>query len=97
MVNMPKHSSHILDMARKGAEHRYTELTAEIAVLVRQFPHLTKTSVSRGLDMLARGGKAASMAGPTPRTRRKMSAKARKAISVAQKKRWAKARAGEKK
>ena len=91
---MPKHSSHILDMARKGAEHKYEELKAEIATLVKNFPHLTKTGVSRSVDLLARGGQAASMAGPTPRKRRKMSAKARKAISTAQKARWAKQKTG---
>jgi hypothetical protein len=37
---MAKHSSHILEMARKGAEHRYEELKAEIATLVKHFPHL---------------------------------------------------------
>ena len=38
---MAKHSSHILDMARKGAEHKYAELKAEIAALLQHFPHLT--------------------------------------------------------
>jgi hypothetical protein len=37
---MAKHSSHILDMARKGAEHRYDELKAEIAALVKNFPNV---------------------------------------------------------
>jgi len=93
---MAKHSSHILDLARKGAEHKYEELKAEIATLVKQFPHLTKAGVSRGVNLLARGGQAASMAGPTLRRRRKMSAKARKAISMAQKARWAKQKAATK-
>jgi hypothetical protein len=30
---MAKHSSHILELARKGAKHRYRELRAEIAAL----------------------------------------------------------------
>jgi hypothetical protein len=94
---MAKHSSHILDMARKGAEHRYAELKAEIIALVKHFPHLTNANVSREVHLLARGGQAASMAGPTPHKRRKMSAKARKAISSAQKARWAKSKASEKK
>jgi hypothetical protein len=94
---MPRqHSSHILDLARKGAEHRYEELKAEIVTLVNHFPHLTKASVSRGVKALARGGQAASMAGPAPRKPRTMSAKARKAISMAQKARWAKVRAAQK-
>jgi hypothetical protein len=92
---MAKHSSHILDMARKGAEHKYEELKAEIAALVKNFPHLAQQTgrmVSRGAAALSKGGKAA-VAAVTPRKRRKMSAKARKAISTAQKARWAKSKA----
>jgi len=37
---MPKHSSHILELARKGAEARFRELTDEAKVLVKSFPHL---------------------------------------------------------
>ncbi len=37
---MAKRSSQILELARKGAEYRYQELNAEIAALVRDFPHL---------------------------------------------------------
>ena len=37
---MAKRSSHVLDMARKGAEHKYAELKAEIAALVKHFPDL---------------------------------------------------------
>jgi hypothetical protein len=100
---MPKHSSHILDMARKGAEHRYQELKAEIATLVKNFPHLAgraRATVSRGAAALSKGGRAAFAAVAdevTPRKRRKMSAKARKAIGDAQRKRWAEKRAGAKK
>ena len=86
-------------MARKGAEHKYQELKAEIAALMKHFPHLvenTRRIVSRGATALAKGGKVA-MAELTPRKRRTMSAKARKAISTAQKARWAKSKAGEKK
>ena len=85
-------------MARKGAEHKYAELNAEIAALVKHFPHLTGRKggiVSRGTAALSKGGKAV-MAELVPR-KRKMSAKARKAISDAQKKRWAKQKARDKK
>ena len=94
---MAKHSSHILDMARKGAEHRYQELKAELAQLVKNFPHLAAQArgmASRGAAAVSRRGKAVIVAAggegllPKPK-RRKMSAKARKAISDAQKKRWA--------
>ena len=86
---MPRHSSHILEMARKGAEHRYTELKEEIVRLVKTFPHLA----GRG----AGAASTASSADESPRKRRRMSAKARAAISAAQKARWAKQKAGEKK
>jgi hypothetical protein len=36
---MAKHASHILDIARKVAEHRYKELKGEIATLMKNFPH----------------------------------------------------------
>ena len=93
---MAKHSSHILEMARKGAEHRYTELKEEIALLVKHFPHVAGQVVSRGAAALSKGGKAV-MRELAPRKRRKMSAKARAAISAAQKARWAKQKAGKKK
>jgi hypothetical protein len=102
LAHMAKHSSHILDMARKGAEHKYEELKAEIASLVRNFPHLAgrrggigsrveSAAVKRG-----RASVAAVTSEATPKKRRKMSAKARKAISNAQKARWAKQKAATK-
>jgi hypothetical protein len=95
---MAKHASHILDMARKGAEHKYDELNAEIAALIKHFPHLTGRKggiVSRGTAALSKGGKA--VMAELGRRKRKLSAKARKAISDAQKKRWAKQKARDKK
>jgi len=70
---MTKHSSHILEFARRGAQQRYDELVAEINSLVRHFPDLGAATTQL-----------------QPRKRRKMSAAARKAISDAQKARWAK-------
>jgi len=82
---MAKHSSQILDLARRGAELRFQELKSEISALVKNFPHLS-------------GRKGAQAGEPSgTRRRRKMSAKARAAISAAQKARWAKQRAGAKK
>ena len=93
---MAKHSSQILALARKGAEHKYQELKAELATLVKDFPDLVKRTgglVSRGAAEVSRRGQAVIAAaggdGPPKRARRKLSAKARKAISDAQKKRWA--------
>ena len=37
---MAKHSHSILELAKKGATHRYQELKAEIASLLKAFPHL---------------------------------------------------------
>jgi hypothetical protein len=80
---MARHSHSILELARKGATHRLQELKAEIAQLVKVFPHL-------------RYGSAVSPAMPDaveePKTgrRRTMSAAARKKISESQKARWAK-------
>jgi hypothetical protein len=93
---MAKHSSHIIEMAKKGAEHRYRELKVELASLVKHFPHVARKAVSRSAAALSAGGKAA-MNELAPRKRRKMSAQARAKISAAQKARWAKQKAGEKK
>ena len=93
---MAKHSSHIIEMAKKGAEHRYRELKVELASLVKHFPHVAGKAVSSSAAALSAGGKAA-MNELAPRKRRKMSAKARAKISAAQKARWAKQKAGEKK
>ena len=90
---MPKHSSHILELARKGAEHRYDELKAEIAALVKDFPHLAEqagtaigTAVGRTEAQVRRG----------VRRGRTMSAAARKAVSERMKKYWARRRASRK-
>jgi hypothetical protein len=93
---MAKHSSHILEMARKGADHRYQELKMEIGLLVKQFPHLRVSDrASAGTaTRTASTGDFDQESGPVRIVkRRKMSAKARKAISVAQKARWAKHKA----
>jgi hypothetical protein len=93
---MAKHSHHILALARRGAEHRYEELKAELASLLKHFPDLKSVQragkqVSRSVgDAMVRSGKAVIAAGASepPRRRRTMSAKARKAIGDAQRKRW---------
>ena len=80
---MAKYSSHILDMARKGAEHRYEELNAEIASLIRHFPHLGGA---------ARKGAKGAATTPPRRRRKPMSAASKKAVSERMKKYWAKRR-----
>lgn len=88
---MAKHASHILDMARKGADHKYDELRAEIAALVKNFPHL-RARVNRGASGVVGKGRATLKAEVKPvrrRTRKKMSAAARKAVSERMTKYWA--------
>jgi len=88
---MPRHSPAILALARRGAEHRYRELKAELAELVKVFPHLRYGSaVSPAMPDSVEEGKGR-------RGRRRMSASQRKAVSERMKKLWAarrKARAG---
>ena len=87
---MAKYSASILELARRGAQHRYEELQAELASLVRQFPDLKTTT----REIARRGRTAFQAAGAEvqPRRRRKMSAAARARISAAQRARWAKQR-----
>lgn len=84
---LAKHSSHIMDMARKGAEHRYQELKEEIAALVKNFPHLGRSSRGDGRKKATADSTEATAR--VPRRRRKMSAAAKKAASQRMKKYWA--------
>jgi uncharacterized protein YicC (UPF0701 family) len=85
-----KHSSHILDMARKGAEHRYEELQAEIAALVKHFPHIARRAGQHISRAVSEGRAAVEAEAPKVRRRvRTMSAAARKAVSDRMKKYWA--------
>ena len=67
--------------ARIGAQLRLEEVRSEIAAILRTFPDLARGAGARPASSAARAPKA--------RKRRKLSAAARKAISDAQKKRWA--------
>jgi len=96
---MAKHSSHILELARRGADVRFRELLDELKFLTLSFPHL-RDAVDRDdlpVDFILRRGQEKAGAVRVARSRRKMSAKARKAISDAQKARWAKQKADAKK
>jgi len=86
-VTMPKDSSSILELARRGAQHRYEELQAELRSLVQHFPDLRS-----GARTLAKRGRRAMAAAAElrPRRRRRLSAAARAKISAAQRARWAK-------
>jgi hypothetical protein len=101
---MAKHSSDILALARRGAQHRYEELIEELEYLARQFPDLragARAVVKRGRKAVqavkAQIGASDKDVQVGPKPRRKMSAKARKAISDAQKKRWARTKGAAKK
>lgn len=89
---MPRHSSHIMELARRGAGHRLAELEAEIAALLKSFPHLRSTrSGRRGrkpqIDRSAEP--AATIDQPKRKRRRKpMSVAARNAVSLRMKKYW---------
>ena len=92
---MAKHSSQILQLAKRGAEVRFRELLDEMRFLTLSFPHL-RDAVDRDdlpVKFILRRGE--EKAGPiqAARSGRKISEKGRKAISDAQKARWAKSKA----
>jgi len=91
---MAKHSSHILELARKGAQHRLAELQAEMAALRRNFPDLAERA---GAALGTAVGKTEAEVKRTIRRGRTMSAAARKAVSARMKKYWAARRVGRKK
>lgn len=75
-----------MELARRGAEHRYRELKLELASLIRQFPHL-RQSIGGMLPVDEEAVKPGR--GPRRRRRRRMSAEARRAVSERMKKLWA--------
>ena len=92
---MAKHSSHILQLAKRGAEVRFRELLDELNVLTLSFPHLRDAADGEDLPVkfILRRGRDKARAFEAPK-QRKMSAKARKAIGDAQRKRWAEKKRG---
>lgn len=79
----------LTDYARIGARTRFTEIAQEMRTIQKQFPGIER-------DVREATGTSYKAAGQTRqvvKTRRKMSAKARAAISAAQKARWAAQRA----
>ena len=95
---MAKHSPHILELARRGADARFRELLDELNMLTLSFPHL-RDAVDRDdlpVKFILRRGRDKNLAAGAP-PKRKISAKGRQAISDAQKARWAKQKASPKK
>jgi hypothetical protein len=86
---MAKHSSHILELARRGAHHRYQELKAELDSLIHHFPDLARGVVKKGRKAIKSAEGEIAQAMERSRVRRKMSAAARKAVSQRMKKYWA--------
>jgi hypothetical protein len=91
---MARHSSHILELARKGADHRYEELKTELAALVKNFPHLRARS--RRTPTVDISSEPAATIDKPKRKRRRMSAAQRKAVSQRMTKYWASRRKGKK-
>jgi hypothetical protein len=92
---MAKHPPHILELARRGAEHRYQELKTEIAALRKYFPDLARAPRSKSPQIDMSSEPAATIDRPR-RKRRRMSPAARRAVSRRMKKYWAARRAGKK-
>jgi hypothetical protein len=93
---MPKHPSHILELAQRGAEARIRELVQEAKHLTGLFPHLRDSFDKDELPVsfiLAKGARRARKQG-AQQPRRRMSAAARKALSQRMKKYWAAKRKG---
>jgi hypothetical protein len=94
---MAKHSSHIMALARRGAEARFRELTDELEMLTLSFPHLRDAFDRDELPVkfILRQGRDKSRRAAAPK-RRKLSAVGRKKIADAQRRRWAKVKAAKK-
>src|SRR5882672_2910983 len=96
---MPKQSSHILELAKRGAEARFRELVDELKSLTQSFPHL-RDSIDRDelpANFILRKGRDTARAKATKRRRRDWSPAARRAAAARMKAYWAKQKAGEKK
>ena len=92
---MAKHSSHILELARRGAALRLHELANELDILFSAFPDLRdafdadELQVSFIMRRDARRARAKAVTRQRP-----MSAAARRAVSRRMKKYWAERRTG---
>jgi len=92
---MAKHSSHILELARRGAALRLRELANELDILFSAFPDLRDAFDSDELPVSFIMRRDARRARAKAVTRqRPMSAAARRAVSRRMKKYWAERRTG---
>ena len=90
---MPRHSSQILDLAKRGAEARLQDLIHEAKMLMDLFPHLQdsfdKDELPISFIMAKGSGRLTKKPAEGRKGRRGMSAAARKAVSQRMKKYWA--------
>jgi hypothetical protein len=96
---MARHSSHVLELARRGAEARFRELAQEAKYLIDLFPHLRDSFDKDELPLpfiIAKGSGRLTKASAGPPRRRRMSAASRKAASARMQKYWAARRNAEK-
>ena len=89
-----KTNDHLMELAKRGAKAQLGDLLHEIKLLVSMFPHLRDSFDKDELPipfLLKRGSRAASKdtSDAPAGKKRVLSAAARRAISNAQKKRWA--------
>jgi hypothetical protein len=96
---MPKHSSHILEFAKRGAEARYRELLDELKVLTQSFPHLRDSFDADELpvNFILRRGRDSAKATGEKRRKRAWTPAARRAAAARMKAYWAQRRAGQRK
>jgi hypothetical protein len=88
---MAKHSSKILDLAKRGAEARLQDLIMEAKLLVQLFPHLKDSFDPDELPIDFILKRDSGRKGPAAR-RRKLSAAERKSVSQRMKRYWAERR-----
>jgi hypothetical protein len=91
---MAKRSSHILDLAKRGAEARLQDLVHEAKILLDLFPHL-KDSFDKDelpVDFIVARGSGQLKRDDDGRERKQMTAAQKKAVSARMKKYWAKRR-----
>jgi hypothetical protein len=75
--------------ALKGAEQRLVEIAEEAKNIFKTFPDLRRRRVKLPESVVTGAVGESARDGSPRRNKRKMSAKAKKAIAVAQRKRWA--------
>jgi hypothetical protein len=91
-----KRDAHLFELAKRGAEVRLRELLQEAKNVIELFPHLRdsydKDALPVSFIIRRDAGPVTTRASAARRSRRRMSAAARKAVSVRMKRYWAKRR-----